>query len=128
MILCKNIHLNIVKCFVKSVGGAVPLGMCGCRGFAGSDHVNAVIEEASKLFDRGYHVYLEQSFTIGEGLNAVVDIYAIKKEMELMVEVGSLTTSFTSKKNRLALLKKARPNCKILWVRQWSHFEVQPLK
>lgn len=104
------------------------MGICGCRGSVGQDHVNAVIDETISLLNQGYHVYLEQSFAIGSSWNAVVDIYAKKGKKELMIEVGSLATSFTTRRNRLKLLKEVRPNCKIIWVRQWSPYEVQLLK
>jgi hypothetical protein len=95
---------------------------------ADPNHLYAFIEEAAKLFSRGYRVYIEYPISLLEGCKAVVDIYAVRGDEEVIVEVGTLSPRRGLnewKKNhveRIDGLKRAKPKATIVWITQWKNF------
>jgi len=98
------------------------------------DHDNCVIDLTSELLNSGYSVYLEYPFYLvdRENQNAerlVVDIYALKGNKEIIIEVGSLSPTHTSvpspifvREERFKLLKNLCPRARIIHVTQWKNW------
>ena len=91
-----------------------------------NNHYFCVIEEVVKLMNSGYTCYLEEELWIApsktkRGYRAVVDIYAVKGKQEVLVEVGTLSVSHG---DRITLLKKLKPNSKIIHVHQWKNYGI----
>ena len=91
------------------------------------NHDFVVVEEVSKLMDRGFTCYVEEEIFIGpsrktkRGYRAVVDIYAVRGNEEIIIEVGTLSVRHG---DRLSLLHKLKPNAKIIHVHQWKNYGV----
>lgn len=104
-------------------------------GTANLNHTYALIEEAGKLFDLGYSVYIEHPIPLEYG-KAIVDIYAEKDNQEIIIEIGTLSRPRcmcdkwhtgkialpTDRSDRIDSLRKAKPKAKIIWVHQWKNW------
>lgn len=80
------------------------------------DHKLCVVEEVSRMIDKGYTCYLEytiENLSISlKNKKLIVDIFAKKKDKEVIIEVGYLSGSFS----RLRALRESKPKAKIIWV------------
>ena len=89
------------------------------------DHNYCVVNEVSKLMDRGFTCYLEYEILIGGGrrlgYRAVVDIYAVRGKQEILIEVGTLSVAHG---DRIALLQRLKPNAKVIHVHQWKNYGI----
>jgi hypothetical protein len=86
------------------------------------EHVYCIVQTASEMIDRGFTCYLEHEIPLDDrprGKRAVVDILALKKGQEVLIEVGSLSPAHG---NRLELLKKVRPSAKVIHITQWKNW------
>lgn len=87
------------------------------------DHELCMIDEVSKLMKRGFACYIEEELRIDRKLRyrAIVDIYAIRKNKEILVEIGTLSKAHG---DRLVLLKQLKPNAKIIHIHQWKNYGI----
>jgi len=86
-----------------------------------SDHEYCVVDEVSKLMDKGYDCYLEYPIFFMDGgkkRRLIIDIYAIKGNRKIIVEVGTLNRGTW----RLRKLKELCPDAKIIHVHQWKNY------
>jgi len=77
-------------------------------------HNLTMIEVVSELMDRGFTCYLEQEIPKDENHNVSVDIYAVKDERELIMEIGYL--SQLCKGERMRLLRTLKPDADIVHI------------
>ena len=94
------------------------------RGACRNEHDIAISNEVKRLENLGYHCEREHKISLGRGKNGrelrvVVDIYAKRRNEELLIEVGQLSNSHGP---RLELLKKLSPNAKIIHITQWKNW------
>lgn len=74
------------------------------------------------MMDRGFSCYLEHEIALDDrprGKRAVVDILGLKEDQEVLIEVGTLSPIHG---NRLVLLKKVRPEAKVIHITQWKNW------
>lgn len=97
--------------------------------YSTDNHILCIIEVAAKLFDKGYNVYLEykiQKYPNTPNLRNMcykADIYAVKDQQEIIIEVGSL-----SQHSKLKELKRLKPNAQIIHILQWGKSNSTRLK
>lgn len=87
-------------------------------------HDVCVVDIVSELMDKGYTCYLEYEILFPNATKkhkqrAVVDVYAVKQEKEVIVEVGTLSPQHG---DRIKQLKELMPKAKILWIHQWKNY------
>lgn len=82
-------------------------------------HDTCIVQTVSELIERGYSCYLEYEIVITPKTKAVVDIYAVKDQNELLIEIGYLSLQHG---NRIGLLKALMPNAKVIWIKQWKNY------
>lgn len=98
------------------------------------DHNYCVVDEVSRLMKKGYACYLEYEIFIGptdlystcktkRGYRAAVDVYAMRGNEEVIIEVGTLSLTH-GYEDRIALLKHLRPKAKIIHVHQWKNYGI----
>jgi len=90
------------------------------------DHELCMIDEVSKLMERGFTCYIEEELQIGPSktnreYKAVVDIYAVRKSEEILIEIGTLSVAHG---DRLILLKQLKPNAMIIHIHQWKNYGI----
>jgi len=87
------------------------------------DHQYCVVAEVVSLMDHGFRCYLEYDIPINDKQKVVVDIYAKRERIELLIEVGSLSPSHVScREERLHLLRKLMPNANVIHITQWKNY------
>jgi len=87
-----------------------------------SDHDYAIFDVLVELLNKEYECYPEFEIFLNEGKDrtrVVVDIYAVKGQKEILVEVGHLSLQ---RPDRLQLLKTLKPNAKVIHVTQWKNY------
>jgi len=82
-------------------------------------HDTCIVGIVSELINDDYTCYLEYDIAMTAKTKVVLDIYAVKGQKELLVEVGYLSSQ---QGNRLELLKSLMPNAKVVWVKQWKNY------
>ena len=89
-----------------------------------SDHEMCIIDEAAKLMDRGFSCYLEYEI-ITPCRKYFVDIYGVKGNKEIIIEVGTLSRETRyNQESRLAELKQIMPQAKIVHIHQWKNYYI----
>lgn len=86
------------------------------------NHAYAIVDIIVELMNQGYICYPEYEFPLNEWKDRtrlVVDVYAVKRQKEILVEVGLLSNTHP---DRLELLKKLKPNAKVIHVTQWKNY------
>lgn len=79
------------------------------------DHGFCMVDVVNGLMDMGFKCYLEygMEYVLGEKKkHVIIDIFAVKKEKEIVVEIGYLCKGV----RRLELLRQVFPKAKIVWV------------
>jgi len=84
-----------------------------------ADHTYCIVDEVAKLMKRGYHCYLEYEIPLGNRKKIVVDIYAVKGDKQVLIEVGTLSYCHS---DRFEIIRKLYPKAKIVWVHQWKNY------
>ena len=82
-------------------------------------HELCIIDNIVELMNRGYTCYPEYELAISEKMKAIVDIYAVKGDKAILVEVGTLSQLHG---NRIELLKSLMPKAKIVHIHQWKNY------
>jgi len=125
--------INPHSIMVKTLSPSRRTIRCFFGGEISNNHDYCVVDEVTELMEKGYTCYLEYEIPIGpsetkrgpsqhgQGYRAVVDIYAVKEKQEIIVEVGTLSVAHG---DRIALLKKLKPNAKIIHVHQWKNYGI----
>ena len=90
-------------------------------GLCQNEHETCIADVATEMFIRDFTVYLEHKISLlPETKKAVVvDIYAKKNEVEILIEVGTLSVIHG---DRLQVLRRLKPEAKILHVTQWKNW------
>lgn len=93
-----------------------------------TDHQNCCDVVAAELQKKGFAIQFEYEIPVPielqnyyERKKAVVDIYAKKGKQEILVEVGYLSQP-SLWYGRIELLKKIKPDAKIIHVLQWKNY------
>ena len=82
------------------------------------DHEVCIIDEVASLLDKGFHCYLEYNIKerSSKGSKGIfVDIYAIRGDEEIIIEVGTCCHLPQEYKN-------AKPKAKLIFVHQWKNY------
>lgn len=84
----------------------------------GDDHLFCEIDIIEELMNRGFTCYLEHEITDNiKNHRIFVDIYAKKKDKEIIVEVGTCS--------HLPIeYKQFKPNAKLIFVHQWKNYGI----
>lgn len=84
-----------------------------------NEHQYAIIDAIESLLQQKYRCYIEHAFFIDATHKIIVDILAIKKEEQIIIEVGTISKSHA---DRFKLLKQLIPNATILHITQWKNY------
>ncbi|MCJ7633902.1 hypothetical protein MUP77_16140 [Candidatus Bathyarchaeota archaeon] len=82
------------------------------------DHQVCIIDEVSSLLNRGFHCYLEYNImedSSNRTKGIFVDIYAVRGNEEIIIEVGTCYHLLQDYKN-------VKPNAKVIFVDQWKNY------
>ncbi|MFA5714927.1 MAG: hypothetical protein WC998_04265 [Candidatus Paceibacterota bacterium] len=93
-----------------------------------ADHESCIIDIVEELMNKNFTCYVEYEISVPISLQeiyerkkVIVDVFALKKEKQVLIEVGLLSQS-SIWAGRIELLKKVMPNAQVLWVTQWKNF------